>query len=150
MKKRQALIERKTKETHICLELELDGAGIAEVSSGLPFWDHLLALFAQHGLFDLKLTATGDLEVDLHHTVEDIGIVLGQAVTQALGEKRGIHRYGNVTLPMDEALVMVALDLCGRPYFGWHNLSKDVEKLERDQLPQRLGDNRCGAATVTT
>ncbi len=141
---RKAHIERKTKETQIRLKLELDGVGVTSVSCNLPFWDHMLTLFAQHGLFDLELEADGDLEVDLHHTVEDVGIVLGQAITKALGEKRGICRYGNVTLPMDEALVNVTLDLCGRPYLGWHDSSFQGNSLKSDQLPQKLGDKIVG------
>ncbi len=114
---RTAKIIRNTKETQIELELHLDGSGLAEIDTGIPFFDHMLTLFAKHGLFDLKVKAVGDLDVDYHHTVEDTGIVLGQALKQALGEKRGICRYGFFLLPMDEALARVALDLSNRQAF---------------------------------
>jgi imidazoleglycerol-phosphate dehydratase len=114
---RSARIERKTAETDIRLELELDGFGVAEISTGVGFFDHMLALLAKHALFDLKLKAIGDLHVDQHHTVEDAGICLGQAVREALGEKCGIRRYGHFALPMEESLVTTALDLGGRAYF---------------------------------
>lgn len=107
---------RKTEETDIRLDFTLDGAGVSEISTGIGFFDHMLALFAKHGLFDLKLRAAGDLEVDGHHTVEDVGIVLGQALKEALGDKKSIKRYGTSFVPMDEALAMVALDLSGRPF----------------------------------
>lgn len=113
---RSSQVTRETKETKISLELAVDGSGRAEVGTGIPFLDHMLDLFARHGLFDVKLRASGDLEVDGHHTVEDIGICLGQAFGQALGDKSGIARYGESVTPMDEALVMVAVDISGRPY----------------------------------
>lgn len=113
---RQASIDRQTKETQIELTFNLDGTGKAEVATGIPFLDHMLELFTKHGLFDLKLRAKGDLEVDGHHTVEDIGICLGQAVNQALGDKTGIRRYGDAILPMDEVLMLVALDISGRAH----------------------------------
>ena len=116
---RTATISRETKETAIALTLCLDGTGKAEVSSGCGFLDHMLTLFARHGDFDLTLKCKGDTEVDYHHTVEDIGIVLGQAFTAALGEKRGVSRYGQFLLPMDETLVLCACDLSGRDYLGW-------------------------------
>ena len=116
---RTAAISRETKETAIALTLCLDGSGKAEVKSGCGFLDHMLTLFARHGDFDLELTCKGDTEVDYHHTVEDIGIALGQAFTAALGEKRGINRYGQFLLPMDETLVLCACDLSGRDYLGW-------------------------------
>jgi imidazoleglycerol-phosphate dehydratase len=116
---RQASIHRKTGETDITLSLDLDGTGSSEIDSGVGFLDHMLTLFAKHGLFDLKVHARGDLHVDAHHTVEDIGICLGQAIDQAVGGKEGIRRYGHFTLPMDETLSTVALDLSGRPYFVW-------------------------------
>jgi imidazoleglycerol-phosphate dehydratase len=112
---RRASIERNTLETQIKLSLDLDGCGAAQLDSGLPFFDHMLNQIARHGLFDLELVATGDLEVDAHHTVEDVGITLGQAFTQALGEKRGIYRYGHAYVPLDEALSRVVVDLSGRP-----------------------------------
>jgi imidazoleglycerol-phosphate dehydratase len=115
---RSATIERKTAETEVRLRLELDGTGAAQVTTGVGFLDHMLTLFARHGLFDLEVAATGDLVVDQHHTVEDVGICLGQAVSQAVGDKRGITRYGSATVPMDEALVLCALDLSGRPFLA--------------------------------
>ena len=116
---RTATISRETKETAIALTLCLDGTGKAEVSSGCGFLDHMLILFARHGDFDLELTCKGDTEVDYHHTAEDIGIALGQAFTAARREKRGINRYGQFLLPMDETLVLCACDLSGRDYLGW-------------------------------
>ena len=114
---RIATIDRKTNETNVQLELELDGSGSADVQTGVGFLDHMLTLFAKHGALDLKVRAQGDLHVDAHHTVEDVGICLGQAIRQALGDKAGIRRYGHFTLPMEETLVTVALDLSGRYYF---------------------------------
>ena len=126
---RTAVVERKTKETKISLEINLDGNGIYDVSTGVPFLDHMLELFAKHGLFDLKLQASGDVEVDDHHTVEDIGMCLGEAVNKALGDKRGIKRYGFFLLPMDEALAEVAIDLSGRP-FVVYNVEWQQEKIK--------------------
>ncbi len=117
--KRSGTIERKTAETDISLTVDLDGAGKAAVATGVGFFDHMLTLFARHGLFDLTIQATGDLQVDAHHTVEDIGIVLGQALAQALGDKTGIRRYGTALVPMDEALAMVVVDLSGRPFLQY-------------------------------
>lgn len=116
---RCAAIERKTKETEITIELNLDGNGQAEISTGIGFFDHMLVSFARHGFFDLKLCVKGDLEVDCHHTIEDTGIVLGQAIAKALSEKTGIRRYGNDILPMDETLLLCAIDLSGRPYLNF-------------------------------
>ncbi|MFO0809594.1 MAG: imidazoleglycerol-phosphate dehydratase HisB [Gemmataceae bacterium] len=116
---RTAAIRRATAETAIELTLDLDGTGRAEVATGVGFFDHMLTHVAKHGLFDLTVKAAGDLHIDAHHTVEDIGIVLGQAIKQALGDKAGIRRYGDCTLPMDETLVTAAVDLSGRPFFGW-------------------------------
>ncbi len=113
---REAVIERKTSETSIKTRLNLDGKGVSNIRSGIPFFDHMLTLFARHGLFDLDLDAQGDIEVDFHHTVEDAGITLGQALTKALGNKAGIRRYGFSYVPMDEALVRAVIDLSGRPY----------------------------------
>ncbi len=113
---REAVIERKTSETSIKTRLNLDGKGASNIRSGIPFFDHMLTLFARHGLFDLDLDAQGDIEVDFHHTVEDAGITLGQALTKVLGNKAGIRRYGFSYVPMDEALVRVVIDLSGRPY----------------------------------
>lgn len=116
---RTAKIERKTKETEISLFLNLDGSGKSEIDTGCGFLDHMLTLFAAHGKFDLQVTCKGDIEVDDHHTVEDIGICLGKAFEQALGEKRGIIRYGNMILPMDETLVLAACDISGRSFLGF-------------------------------
>ena len=117
MKKRTSKISRKTGETDITVTFTLDGTGKAQVSTGIGFFDHMLDAFARHGLFDLTVKAEGDLHVDGHHTVEDVGIVLGRAIAEALGDKAGIRRYGDCTLPMDESLALAAVDLCGRPYF---------------------------------
>jgi len=111
---RNATVERATKETDIKVGLELDGSGVTEVHTGVPFFDHMLDALGRHGLFDLKVDAAGDLDVDAHHTVEDVGICLGQALTQALGDKSGIRRFGSATVPMDEACVVAAVDLSGR------------------------------------
>ena len=116
---RIAEIIRKTGETDIALTLNLDGNGIAEISTGCGFLDHMLTLFARHGRFDLTVSCKGDTDVDDHHTVEDIGIALGQAFARALGDKRGIFRYGDVTIPMDEALILSAVDVSGRGYLGY-------------------------------
>ena len=115
---RKAEIRRETKETSIELNLTLDGSGISRIDTGVGFFDHMLTSFARHGLFDLDLLVKGDLVVDDHHTIEDTGIVLGSALRQALDDKAGIRRYGSCILPMDEALVMTALDLGGRPWFS--------------------------------
>lgn len=116
---RTATVERKTKETQIRVTVNLDGTGRSQITTPVPFLSHMLDQIARHGLFDLEIEATGDVEIDGHHTVEDVGIVLGQAFLAALGARRGIRRYGWATLPMDEAMVTVALDLSGRPYFVW-------------------------------
>ena len=116
MKKRQAIVKRNTRETQIRTELDVDGSGSYEIETGLPFFNHMIELFAKHSLFDLKLKATGDLAVDHHHTVEDVGLALGDALNQALGDRKGIERYGFSLMPMDETLTRVALDLGGRPY----------------------------------
>ena len=118
MEKRIAKVHRTTGETDITMELNLDGSGKAEISTGIGFFDHMMDAFTRHGLFDLSLNAEGDLRVDGHHTVEDTGIVLGEAVKKAVGDKKGIRRYGFFVLPMDEALILCAVDLCGRPYFA--------------------------------
>ena len=119
MNARIGSIERKTRETDISVRICLDGTGIYDVQTGIGFFDHILQGFARHGFFDLKIAANGDLEVDGHHTVEDTGIVLGQAIAAALGTKEGIRRFGHFLLPMDDALVLCAVDLCGRPYLNF-------------------------------
>jgi imidazoleglycerol-phosphate dehydratase len=116
---RIASVERKTRETKIRVEIDLDGTGQGKVVTPIPFLSHMLEQIARHGSFDLTIEAEGDVEIDGHHTTEDIGIVLGTAVLQALGDRKGIRRYGSATLPMDEALVTAALDLSGRPFFVW-------------------------------
>ncbi len=113
---RKADIVRKTKETDISLSINIDGRGEADVDTGIGFLDHMLISFAKHGLFDLNVKVTGDLIVDCHHTIEDVGIVLGEAVKSAVGDKKAIRRYGDIILPMDEALILCAVDLSGRPY----------------------------------
>lgn len=117
---RTADIDRKTGETDIQLKIDLDGSGQADVATGVGFLDHMLTLFAKHGVVDLVVRAKGDLEVDQHHTVEDVGICLGQAIRQAVGDKQGIRRYGHFTLPMDETLATVAIDLSGRHYLVYN------------------------------
>ena len=116
---RTALVRRQTSETKIELELNLDGGGVCSVDTGVGFLDHMLNLLSRHSLIDLRVAAVGDLLVDAHHTVEDVGICFGRALLEALGDKSGIRRYGSFTVPMDEALATVALDLSGRPYFVW-------------------------------
>ena len=116
---REAAVERNTKETQITLKINLDGKGQADIRSGVGFFDHMLDGFARHGFFDLSVQVKGDLQVDDHHTIEDTGIVLGTAIKEALGDKKGIRRFGSCILPMDESLVLCAVDLSGRPYFGW-------------------------------
>ena len=116
---RKSIVERKTKETDIYISLSLDGTGKSDIHTGIGFFDHMLEGFARHGFFDLKVNVMGDLEVDGHHTVEDTGIVLGQAIKEALGSKTGIRRYGSFILPMDDALALCAVDLCGRPFFDF-------------------------------
>lgn len=125
---RIAELQRKTKETDIRVTLGLDGTGKAEISTGIGFFDHMLEGFSRHGFFDLKCQVKGDLQVDGHHTVEDTGIVLGQAIAKALGDKKGICRYGSFTLPMDDALALCAVDLCGRPYLNF-DCSFPVERV---------------------
>jgi imidazoleglycerol-phosphate dehydratase len=116
---RIASVDRKTGETEIKLTLSLDGSGTPEIRTGIPFFDHMLTLFARHGLFDLTVAAKGDIEVDYHHTVEDVGITLGQALSKALGDKAGIRRYGSAYVPMDEALARVVVDCSGRPFLAY-------------------------------
>lgn len=116
MNSRNTVVNRKTKETDINMEFSLDGSGKAQIETGIGFFNHMLESFTRHGFFDMKLAVTGDLYVDSHHTVEDTGIVLGQAIKAALGDKEGIKRYGSFILPMDETLVLCAIDLSGRPF----------------------------------
>jgi imidazoleglycerol-phosphate dehydratase len=117
---RTAQIHRQTGETNVTLSLDLDGTGQSSIQTGVGFFDHMLTLFSKHSLIDLTIQAQGDLHVDAHHTVEDVGICLGRAIVQALGDKAGIRRYGSMTVPMDEALVTAALDLSGRTFCVWH------------------------------
>ncbi|ACY13018.1 imidazoleglycerol-phosphate dehydratase HisB [Haliangium ochraceum] len=126
MSKRNSRIERNTSETQILVELGIDGTGTRSIDTQVPFLSHMLEAFARHGLFDLALTAHGDIEIDAHHTVEDVGLSLGMAFREALGDRSGITRYGSAILPMDETLVTCAVDFCGRPAFVWK-----VEGLER-------------------
>jgi imidazoleglycerol-phosphate dehydratase len=116
---RTGTVRRATKETSIEVDLDLDGTGATDVSTGLPFFDHMVSQLGRHGGFDLRVAARGDLDVDAHHTVEDVGISIGEALGQALGDKAGIRRFGSIALPLDEALVEVALDLSGRPYLAY-------------------------------
>ena len=132
MSKRIAEFARKTKETDITVKINLDGSGQSSVSTEIPFMDHMLGLFAKHGFFDLDVKAKGDIEIDYHHTMEDLGITLGEALSKALGDKKGIRRYGHAILPMDEALALTALDLSGRPYLVYdllppENRIKDID-----------------------
>lgn len=127
MSERVSTIHRQTKETEITVKIAIDGTGEAKVSTGIGFFNHMLEAFARHGFFDLDCICKGDLEVDTHHTAEDCGIVLGQAIREAVGDKKGIRRYGSVILPMDESLVLCALDFCARPYFSMD----DVFTVER-------------------
>jgi imidazoleglycerol-phosphate dehydratase len=135
---RTADIKRKTKETDIALSINLDGSAKEQISTGIGFMDHMLDLFTRHGLFDLNVTAQGDLKVDAHHTVEDIGIVLGQAIKEALGDKKSIKRYGTTFVPMDEALAMVSIDLGGRPFlvFDAQFTSEKVGEMETELVEE--------------
>lgn len=120
MRERVAEVTRKTTETDITIKLNLDGSGISKLDTGIGFFNHMLQGFCRHGLFDLEVSVKGDLYVDCHHSIEDTGIVLGQALKEAVGDKKGIRRYGSQILPMDEALVLCAVDLSGRPYLNYH------------------------------
>ena len=117
---RTAKVARKTKETDITIDLDVDGSGQASIETGMPFFNHMLDSFSRHGLFDIKLHATGDLEVDYHHTVEDVGLALGEAFRKALGDKQGIRRFGEASCPLDETLAKVVIDLSGRPYLSYN------------------------------
>jgi imidazoleglycerol-phosphate dehydratase len=136
-KTRHAQIHRITGETDILVKLAVDGHGGATIATGIPFFDHMLKLFAKHALFDLEVRAKGDIQVDFHHTVEDTGIVLGQALAKALGDKKGLVRYGNFHLPMDETLVRVALDFSGRPLLVWRG-PKGLNRLKAGDFPAQL------------
>lgn len=127
---RSALVRRKTLETNVAVELTLDGVGRHEVQTEIPFLDHMLAQLAKHGFFDLSIKAKGDLQVDLHHTVEDVGIALGEAFSQAMGDRRGIRRFASALVPLDEALARVVIDISGRPYLVYQAL----------QLTGRIGN----------
>jgi len=135
---RKGIIQRNTKETQIVTDFLLDGTGAVELETGVPFLDHMLTLFAVHGLFDLKVRASGDLVVDAHHTVEDMGICLGMALNKALGDRSGIVRYGQFTVPMDEALATVALDLSNRPFlvYGVPPMAGKVGNFETELAPE--------------
>ncbi|HXU90009.1 MAG TPA: imidazoleglycerol-phosphate dehydratase HisB [Methylomirabilota bacterium] len=135
---RQARVERKTKETEIAIHLGLDGAGSSKIRTPIPFFSHMLEAWSKHGLMDLAVDAQGDVEVDQHHTVEDVGIVLGQALKQALGDKKGIVRFGTGTIPMDETLVSSAVDLSGRPFlvFSVPVARARVSNFDLDLLPE--------------
>jgi imidazoleglycerol-phosphate dehydratase len=135
---RQARVERKTKETEIAITLNLDGIGASKIRTPIPFFSHMLEAWSKHGLMDLTVEASGDVEVDIHHTVEDVGIVLGQALRQALGDKRGIVRYGAAVVPMDEALISAAVDVSGRPFlvFNVPVARTRVSNFDLDMLPE--------------
>ena len=122
---RKASIDRKTKETQILISLSLDGTGQATIDTGIPFMDHMLELMGTHGFMDIEISAQGDTDIDHHHTVEDMGICLGRAIKKALGNKKGIRRYGHAFVPMDEALARVVLDLSNRPYLAYHGSPKE-------------------------
>lgn len=125
---RNATVKRKTKETDIELSINIDGSGKSSINTGIGFFDHMLESFARHGLFDLDLNVKGDLNVDTHHTIEDTGIVLGQAIKEALADKKGIKRFGNMILPMDESVVIAAIDISGRPYLIY-DINLTAEKI---------------------
>ncbi len=137
---RTVKVARKTRETDITVRLNLDGGGSSRLRTGLPFFEHMLSLLAAHGLFDLDVAAAGDLEVDQHHLVEDLGLTLGQALLQAVRDKRGLARYGSSLLPMDESLVMVALDFSGRPYlaYGLSLRQKRLSGFDTELVPEFL------------
>ncbi len=137
--KRSGQVRRVTGETDVALRLVVDGGGKSSIATGIPFFDHMLTLFAKHALFDLDVKVKGDLQVDFHHTVEDTGIVLGQALAKALGDKKGLVRYGNFLLPMDETLVRIALDFSGRPLLVWRApKGTNLDRLRAGNFPAQL------------
>ncbi len=138
---RSATRQRTTKETSIDLAIELDGSGTAEVSTGIPFYDHMLEQLGKHGGFDLRVAATGDLHIDTHHTVEDVGIALGEAFREALGDKAGVRRFASGMYPLDEALVEVALDLSGRPFVVWNVPMPEVLPLGNPAFDPQLAEH---------
>ncbi len=146
MNKREAEIKRVTKETDIFAKINIDGTGLSKINTGIPFFDHMLVLFSKHGLFDIELTAKGDIDVDYHHTVEDAGITLGIAFDKALAGREGIHRYGFATVPMDEARIEIAIDIGGRPYIIY-----DVQHLDKciKDIPVQLFEEFFRAFAVT-
>jgi imidazoleglycerol-phosphate dehydratase len=133
MKNRKAVIKRKTKETDITIELNIDGSGKAKIDTGIGILDHMLELFAFHGLFDLKVQAKGDLKIDIHHTNEDIGIVLGEAFNQALGNKKGVNRSGSFIWPMEDTVATVAVDICGRGFFKGISFQPSIQPERKDE-----------------
>lgn len=136
---RKTKVERKTKETDISVEMDIDGSGSHSIETTIPFLDHMLSLMSKHGLFDMKIKAKGDIEIDYHHTVEDIGITLGKAFKQALGDMKGISRYGEASVPMDETLAVISLDISGRPYLVYNVVFPKKAKL-KDFDPDLIED----------
>ncbi len=166
MAERTAEIRRTTKETDISLELNIDGTGISDIDTGVGFFDHMLTLFSRHGFLDLKLKATGDIEVDYHHTVEDVGICLGQAVAKACGDKAGIRRFGDAVIPMGESLATAVIDLCDRPFLVfnapldkpwysrndsqvWTNVQFDLHDYAGDTILLQWGTYNDGGGGIT-
>ena len=142
---RDSTVHRRTKETDVTVTLELDGTGEADIDTGVGFLNHMLTLFAVHGPLDLTVRATGDLDVDCHHTVEDVALTLGEALRKALGDKVGIHRYGSMLLPMDEALAEVILDISGRSYLVWH---ADIPRVSLGLFDTEMGEDFFRALSV--
>ena len=142
---REGLVERSTKETQVKVQVNLDGSGKADISTGIGFFDHMLTLLAVHSFMDLRIEAHGDLEVDSHHTVEDVGLSLGKALRQALGDKAGIHRYGSCLLPMDETLAQVALDFSGRPFLVWN---AEIPRVKLGNFDTKMGEEFFRAVAV--
>src|SRR5690625_3103674 len=149
---RKASMKRTTSESHVYVEVDLDGTGTSKISTGVPFYDHMLDALSRHSLMDLTVEATGDIQVDVHHTVEDVAITLGEVFKVALGDKRGIRRYGEATIPMDEALARAVVDLSGRPYFIhegeseaqiYHLIDRKSTRLNSSQWPSRMPSSAC-------